>query len=287
MNGLNNLHKSKVLLDEETGEVKYLTNKEVKMIEKSIKYHFRHQVNNDGYSNLKNFKDYINNKCGSFYFNYYNTYEANQYIFRFMYLCTYMNYKGFIELGNSKNEKKLVSKADLKDIFKMSEREFYNTTNYLLKNNLITIENDKVKVNSEFCIKGEIDRKKEVIRMFDNAIRDIYLSSKPREHKKLSLLIKILPLIHFDTNVVCKNPEEEVVEKIQHYNLTELAELTGYSTTQRLKRGLMDLRVNNEAVIMIAKINNKEMIVVNPKVYYKGNDLEKIQGIINIFEIAK
>ena len=47
-----------------------------------------------------------------------------------------------------------------------------------------------------------------------------------------------------------------------------------YSTTQKLRKGLMDLKVNGEPVIMISKINNKDMLVVNPKIYYKGEFLE-------------
>lgn len=60
-----------------------------------------------------------------------------------------------------------------------------------------------------------------------------------------------------------------------------------YSTTQKLRKGLMDLKVNGEPVIMISKINNKDMLVVNPKIYYKGGNIEKMEGIINLFKIAK
>ena len=38
---------------------------------------------------------------------------------------------------------------------------------------------------------------------------------------------------------------------------------------------------------MISKINNKDMLVVNPKIYYKGGNIEKMEGIINLFKIAK
>lgn len=37
---------------------------------------------------------------------------------------------------------------------------------------------------------------------------------------------------------------------------------------------------------MIATINNKNMIVVNPSLYYKGNNIESLKGIINLFKIA-
>ena len=61
----------------------------------------------------------------------------------------------------------------------------------------------------------------------------------------------------------------------------------GYSTTQKLKKGLMDIKVKGQPVIMISKINNKDMLVVNPLIYYKGNDLKTMEGIINLFKMAR
>ena len=46
------------------------------------------------------------------------------------------------------------------------------------------------------------------------------------------------------------------------------------------------IKINGKSLIMIANINNKNMIVVNPSLYYKGNNMEALRGIINLFKIA-
>lgn len=289
MDNLNNLHSSKVLLDESTGEIVYLTVKEVNMVEESRDNHLKISTKDSENKHMKSdglFNQYVDETCGNFYFNYYLRYEVNQYIFRYIYLCTYMNYDGFLEFGNAKNEGRLVTKSDLFEMLNLSKRECYNTIDYLVDNKLITFEDKYIKINSNICVKGKIESKKDVVRMFNKAIQSIYLNSLPKEHKKLALLIKLLPYVHYDTNVICDNPTEEYKELIKPYSLTQISTILKYSTVQKFKKGLMDLKVNNESVIMITKINNKNMIVVNPKIYYKGNNLDKMQGIISLFKIA-
>ena len=195
---------------------------------------------------------------GGFYFNYYNKLESNQFTFRFLYLCTFENFKGYLELGNAKAEGRLCVKKDLFEILNLSSKDCYRTIEYLEENNLIHYDKQGyVKVNTDVCVKGEVKNKKEVVRMFDKAIKELYENSLPKEHKKLGLLIKLLPLVNYKTNVICKNPKEDIVE----------------------------LTVNNEKVIMQSKIGGKEFIVVNPRIYYKGNKLNEMQGIVNLFKL--
>ena len=85
--------------------------------------------------------------------------------------------------------------------------------------------------------------------------------------------------VHVKTNVICRNATEDFMELVDYYTLTELADELSYSSTQKLKKGLMDIKVKGQPVIMIAKINNKDMLVVNPLIYYKGNDLKSPSSI--------
>lgn len=288
MNKLTNVS----LFNEKTGEIiQYLTEEELAF----LRNNFTSAPKGSGKTNDANarrsddlFCQYINEVCGSFYFNYYNKLEMNQYAFRFIYICTFINYKGYLEFGNAKNEGRLCTRKDLMEMLSLGKSEYYKTVNYFIDNNLIKIDdNDFVSINTDICVKGKIKTKKEVVRMFDNGIKEIYKNSLPKEHKKLAVLIKILPYIHHDLNVVCQDATEEYTELIKPLTITELSKILGYSTPQKLKKGLMDLKVNGEPVIMMTKINNKDMIVVNPKIYYKGGNIEKMEGIINLFKIAK
>lgn len=278
------------VFNENTGEImQYLTKEEIEYLKSNYTSAPKCRVNDKGEevapsNNL--FKQFIKEELGGFYFNYYNKLESNQFTFRFLYLCTFENFKGYLELGNAKAEGKLCVKKDLFEILKLSLKDCYRTIDYLEENNLISYdENGYVMVNTDVCIKGEVKCKKEVVRMFDRSIKELYENSLPKEHKKLGLLIKLLPLINYRTNVVCKNPKEEIIELIEKYTMQELSEYLGYSRVDSMKRALMGLTVNGEKVIMQSKIGNKEFIVVNPRVYYKGNKLNEMQGVINLFKL--
>lgn len=226
-------------------------------------------------------------KIGDFYFNYYKDLDCNKHMFRYMYICTKVNFDNYLEFGNAKDENRLMEEKDLYEMLDLKRKESMETIKYLIDNKYLILDGTYIKVNPNVCKKGSMGKKIDVTRVFSNSIQELYKNSKVNEHNKLGLLIKILPLINFNRNILCVNPKENRVELIKPINLTTLSEMLGYSTTQRLKRGLMDLKVNDESVIMISKINNKDMILINPRVFYKGTDIKELRFLSDLFKIAK
>ena len=225
--------------------------------------------------------------CGSFYFNFYKRFDdmENQYLFRFIYLCTYMNYDNLLSNGD-----RLLKEDDLFDILLLGKTECYKTKKHFIDKGLIVINKNKtVLINKDLCKKGKITKTKsiEVVRMFNEAIQELYKKSKPKEHKKLALLIKLLPMINLRFNIVCKNPSEESIENVQPYKMPELCELLGYDrhNASKLKRDLFKLTINDELVIGIFEKGNGKAIYVNPLLYYKGTRLEDVNSLITMFKV--
>lgn len=233
-----------------------------------------------------NFHNRLIETYGNFYFNFYKRIDIeNQYLFRFIYLCSYMNYDNYLSNG-----KRLLRVDDLEGLLGLSEREFYRTKKSLIDNNLITItDKNLVYINDRYCKKGEIHKNKniEVIRMFNEAIKELYEKSTPREHKKLALLIKLLPYINYKYNIICNNPEEENIQLINPIKMSDLCEMLGYDRTNasKLKRQLFALRVNDEKVIGIFEVEDSKAILVNPRVYYKGNQEDGLNYLEALFRL--
>ena len=225
-------------------------------------------------------------RYGAFYFNYYKRLSiTRQYMFRFIYLCTYMNYDNLLSDG-----RRLYKKGDLKMLLKLSNTEYKRTEDYLIEKELISYtDKDHIKVNSQFCIKGKVNKNKnvEMTRMFDNAIRELYENSLPREHKKIALLLEILPYINYKYNIVCKNPKETNIELIEPMKMTEICEILDYDITNasKLKKSLFSLTIGNEYVIGMFEKGCGKAIYVNPRVYYKGGDNEGIKFLGDMFKI--
>ena len=134
---------------------------------------------------------FIRDNLGGFYFSIYNKLLelplAPQYRFRFIFLCTHMNYDGKLEYGNGKGDGKLMIEKDLGEVLILSERETINTKKALKELDLITIEDDKtITINKKYAVKGKIGKRdlKGSIRMMEQGIQELYAKATPKEHKK-------------------------------------------------------------------------------------------------------
>ncbi len=197
-----------------------------------------------------------------------------------------MNYNNLLSDG-----RKLYKSKDLKMLLKLSNTEYKRTEKYLLENKLIIYtDSDNIEINNKFCVKGKINKNKnvEVIRVFDDAIRELYENSLPREHKKIALLLEILPYINYKYNVVCKNPKETNIELIEPLKMTDICKILDYDVTNasKLKKSLFSLTVGNEYVVGMFEKGCGKAIYVNPRVYYKGGDNEGINFLSDMFNIG-
>lgn len=223
---------------------------------------------------------------GSFYFNFYKRIKIEgQFLFRFIYLCSFMNYDGYLSDG-----RRLLREADFIDILLLGKSEYYKTKDYLLEKDLISINAEGlISVNSKYCKKGKINKTKvvEVIRMFNNGIQELYQKALPREHKKLAILLDILPYINYKYNIICYNPTEENIELIKPIKMPDLCEMLGYdrSNSSRIKKQLFSLRVSGEKVIGLWQVENVDALLVNPRVYYKGGEEKGLDYLEAIFRL--
>ena len=139
-NKLNNVSKKYLLLDETTGKMFPVTNKEAVEIVYRDELEEKQANKKDGYKkkiNKDEFKKYINKNFGSFYFNFYNLLLEKdlrpQDQFRFIYLCTYANYENIL----MKNNKTKLARKDFDEILGLSKKETCRTLGNLKEKGLI------------------------------------------------------------------------------------------------------------------------------------------------------
>ena len=241
-------------------------------------------------------KEKLNELCGSFYFNFYKRLLGKvkpQYLIRLLYLSCFMDYENRLIIRKP-NKNIPIYESELKDLLGLGKSEYYMTRIELVKYDLIKINEDKtIIINPTYCKKGGIMKNKKVekVRVFEEAIKELYENTKPTEHKQLALLFDFLPFINYKWNIICKNNTEITKEFIEPYTLKELAELLGQTNITRFKSKLDKLKLNGKSVVCINRINGKEFITINPKVYYKGGrtieDMKELEGIIAVFEASE
>lgn len=269
----------------------YLTEKEYLNYQKG-KTSAPKMNNTNAWKNTSLLKQYIDKTCGDFYFNYYNKTIDREYLFRFMYLCTYMNYSNYIEFGNCKGKGKLATKKDLKEILKLKDQQFYNTINYFFKEDMI-FENDEgyIKVNPMLCNRGKMRKgasRYGVVRMFNNAIQELYRNSNTREHEKIGLLFKLLPYVNYKWNIVCANQNEGDIRLIKPLKQKEICErLDIYKKTLAsiIKITILDEEEGAMVKVSNAFVNNA--YVMNPRFMYMAKDKEIIDNLLQWFSLGK
>lgn len=244
--------------------------------------------------NQTKFKEYIKEHYGIFYFNYYNKSIDNTYLFRFMYLCTYMNYENYVEFGSTKGSMRLATKKDIKEILKLQKTAFNDTYNDWIKNKMI-IEDEEgnIQISDKFCNRGQMRRKDYIkrngcVRMFDNGIKELYEKSSIKEHKQLGMLVKLLPYINYNWNIVCSNPTETDIKLIKPLKQKEIYEIL--NVDKKTVNSLTNITIMNRTEGAFVKLSNafvKNAYIINPKIMYKSNDTVKLQTMSEWFVMGK
>lgn len=210
---------------------------------------------------------------------------------RLMFISTYLGYDGYLELRNHNP----ITKNRLKELMKLSNGEFYNFMNELVKNKILYIKDDKLFINHDLFIKGSLKsnivgeiytNRQAITRIYINAVRSLYNMATPRSHKTLSYIFQVMPFVNRQYNVVCFNPLEEDMDKVNAMNFGEFCDAIGYDK-QHAKR-LHDVMfkpkflVKGEekcAIKYVSDEDSKQLnnhIFVNPRVYYAGDQWEKV-----------
>lgn len=242
---------------------------------------------------IDDFEKLIKDTFGQFYFNFYNNIPKEldrQFKFRFIFLCTYLKYNDDRLVKKEDNGRyRLIKEYELQELLKLKKVEYQKTKKVLLENNLISIDKNSkaIHINNKISLNGNIHNKNQTdyVRIFKTSIRELYNSSSPREHKKIDIIIELLPYIHFQYNILCKNPTCELMEDIIPLTVRESMEELKMTNITAFKKSLLSIKANNKKVIMIFEDFDKQMIAINPLVYYRGTRQEALQYLIDLFKI--
>lgn len=262
------------------------------------------QVNKvKGYSKKKKkdeFSKYMNSNFESFYFNNYmkllkKLNNNTALLFRFLYLCTYADYDGYLKYGNYSYgvNHGYMTEKNFDEVFKMSKAMITKLKKELYDNNLIIKSkiDDRLIINGSFYTRGELclGDMLESSRVFDDGIKELYEKSNPREHKRIGVVIPLLPFLNKYHNILCNKPLERELKYIEPLTLREMCKIIGYDITNedRLRKQLQNITVKNNPLVAYVSHAKAKFFVVNPALFYKGNCLGDLKGVINLFKVEK
>lgn len=138
-------------------------------------------------------------------------------IFRTFYLATFIDYNNVLRYDRHK-----WTKTDIRNKLNLSDRTFYRLFDKLIQNNiLIESCNGDYEISDEYFYKGKV-RKGWSPRIYCDKLQQIYKNSKPADHIKLGYGFSIMPCVNLKYNIICNDPLEFNLDKIEPLSLFEI-----------------------------------------------------------------
>ena len=216
---------------------------------------------------------------------------------RLMYLATMISHNGTV-MVKRRMPKVQTDMQNLLGISRQQTSRFYFAT---ISGRYIKEDGDNLIINHNVFVRGVIDPKelehlalrgKYATRMYFPAVRYLYESSELNTRRVLKYLHKLLPILNREYNIVCHNPLETDIDKIEPMRIGEFCEAIGYDKSQsgRISRNLFDAKipVGDHYENVIVRSSNMRprrddiCICLNPRIFYAGGK-ESAEMVLTAF----
>lgn len=158
------------------------------------------------------------------------------------------------------------------------------------ESNGLIISNSNIFSKGKLKYKGQYEKYQ---KFYIDGIRTLYKATDANKHKYLGCVFKMLPFINFQYNILCYNPEETDIKKIETISLFEFCKLIGfdYSHLNRLlkiyKKLTFDVNGKNErfcSFVSDGLHRSESKIIVNPHILYNGTNFKNIEILATFCE---
>lgn len=203
-------------------------------------------------------------------------------VVRLIVLSTYLDYNNGLRL-NKLTPMKYENLQNVLNIGRTAVEDFWKEVSpvYVDKDG-----ENLVLTNQDVFHRGELQgRNGRWIKIYQNAVRELYRAVDKSQHKHLGHVFKMLRYINVQHNILCLNPMEKDREQIIPITFGQFCEMAGYSVknTARLADYFMKVRFhigNRKEPFCKFVMNDKQIshswIFVNPRVMYSGTDPEAV-----------
>lgn len=222
-------------------------------------------------------------------------------ITRLIYLATYIDYNDREEnvlVKHGKDYKvEYLTKKDIQNILKLPKSPFYLFLKESKEKNILFEVNGKFYLSNKIFAKGKGNLRgnfdtKNFTRIFINTTRVLYQNCPISQHKQLAYVFQLIPYMNYETNTICKNPEEKDKRLLKRLSLKEICELLNIgasnSAKYKFEHNLLSFYIEVNEVkyylfkrIIIKGVNGRnDFFAVNPCVVWKGSDLNTSREIL-------
>ena len=216
-----------------------------------------------------------------------------QSIVRLIYLATYIDYTTNVICFDNKLP---MGKQDIRKITLLSDTVFKRWFKELIDKRYIIQKENQFYITDKYFRKGQLNKNlsayknNKYTRIYINAVRQLYITSKTTDHTSLGYIFKLIPYVNLQWNIACHNPLEKDKDLIQPLTIGEFCDYIGYDkkNTKRLIKVLSGVKFEWKdktqrfcSYIYDSDITNM-MIFINPNIFYSGDNFSEVE-ILGVF----
>ena len=218
---------------------------------------------------------------------------SSQSIVILVYLATYIDYSNNILCFENKIP---LTKKDIKKLMLLTDSVFKRWFNEMIDKKYIIQKDEGFYITSKYFLKGQINKNlnayknNRYTRIYINAIRKLYLTTKTTSHTALGYIFQLIPFVNLQWNIVCNNPLETDKDLINPLTVGEFCDIIGYDkkNAKRLIKIIASIRFEWKnkiqrfcSYIYDSDITNM-MIFINPNIFYSGDNFSEVE-VLGIF----
>lgn len=251
----------------------------------------------------KEFKEFQQETLGYFIFfifknlDYLEELLTDAELVKLIYIATYVKDQGYLKKDNNVT---FMKKEDLKVLLNTNDETFRVFYNKLVQSQLLLEDTEgKMAIDIDFFYRGKERTYKKLTgkkladfsRVYIKTIRDLYINSDSKQHKKLAVIYKLLPYVNWKYNILCTNVNETNKDKIEAVSIKKIMDLLGYNSSNisRFRKEFYSLKYKEYQIFRTVQYTENyedSFIIVNPLFYYRGDDLQELQTLTTLFGIT-
>jgi hypothetical protein len=179
----------------------------------------------------------------------------------------------YMELNTGKLR---LTKAEIPKEIGLSQSTFKRFWDEMIKHEIIIIKNGEYFVSPQFHFRGKSEGRN-VIKLFITTLKRLKNELSASE---LGFLYKLLPYVHYDTNMICADPFTKP-ENIQFLNKSQIALLVNMEEKKAAK--VLDKLRKTDVIAETIRQDDKRdhIFTLNPYVFYrkKGKPDDTLRGL--------
>ena len=208
---------------------------------------------------------------------------SNADLVRLFYLSTCMLYKR--DTLYYSNGRQLTADS-LPEVLQTSESTCRRFLAEMEQQGYLQIEDGAVIMNTEYfarqSIRHWIGDDRSFIRVYHNAYRYLYRQLKKKQRGQLAYLIRMIPYLHEERNIVCANTFAHDADRITPLDDKRICEAVEYNPNQsaRLMKDLQALHLENGQSAFKYNIE-QHCFIIHPALFYEGDAQEAVLRDMN------